>query len=389
MALPILVGLGSKLGILWLGLRRLTTNQLAGATAGWLAVGLTLLYLAIVPDVYSAVYYFTDVAVYQLPALLLVVVPLAVDQAQRAPAASSRRRWLLVAGIGTLAAAGSTELNIVLLGWLILVGFAVSLYRRQAISARIWFGLGVLLLVVGLVGLSAPGNYVRMRVDSAPATSLPQAFRRLVKAVRLVFPSFSLNSVLLLPLLLAPLGVRLLPGRPRGLAFPLLLSTAFLLIGVVLGCLPYAFIWEATIPTRAVNVLLWWLLLGWPVACWAALPMTAPAVPLGHSARLLIALYLTATIALVSWRAWLEWTLEAPQYAQQWQARYTLFRRAAQQPKTKLTIAPMVNITPRHILIHGYDIRPYYHFYINWQTAGWFGLDSVRTDPKQNNRAAF
>jgi hypothetical protein len=386
MFLPVIVGLVCKIGLLSLVLRRVSQQQLSKSLCAWLAGGLTLLYLSIVPDAYSATYYFTDIIVYQVPALLLLLVPLAIDQAQRATPAS-RSYWRLLALIGTLAVAGSNEMTIALLGWLLLAGFAISVYRKQAHSAYIWFGLGIVLLVAGGLALYAPGNQVRLQVNATPATSLSQVSSRLLKGLKLVLQSFSLHLGLLLPLLGTRLGVRLLPSRPSGLAIPLPISAAFLLLGVGLGSLPYALVWDTPLPPRAINVLLWWLLLGWLVACWASV---SPATqPLGRSARLLIAGMLLLLVGLTSLRVWQECLREAPRYAAQWQARYELFRQAARRPHTKLTITPMLAVTPHHIMIQGYDLQPDYDFYTNRQLARWFGLDSVRTDPAQMKRAAF
>ncbi|OGX81527.1 hypothetical protein [Hymenobacter coccineus] len=388
MFLPVLLGFAVKIGGLWLGLRHLTTGKLTASTAAWLAAGLTLLYLAVVPDVYSAAYYFTDLAVYQLPALWLVVVPVAVNQAHRVPIRSRRHLWLLLASLGTAATAGATELAVVLLGWMLFIGFTSSLIRKQRNSARIWFGLGCLLLIVSGLAFSAPGNYARMQVNATPVASAAECFHRLLNNVRSVFASPGLHGIALVPLLLAPLGVRLLPGRPAGLALPLPLGTALLLVGVVLGCLPYALVWDTPMPLRATNVLLWWLLIGWLLVCWASLGPSLPRV-LSPPARLLIAVFLAAIVSLTSVRAWLELAIDAPPYVHQWQGRYALFDRQAQQPNQKLTIAPIVGVTPRHITIHGYDIQPYYNFYVNGQVASWFRMDSVRTDPSQMGHAAF
>ncbi|MVN76219.1 hypothetical protein GO988_07770 [Hymenobacter sp. HMF4947] len=394
MALPVLVGLLLKVGIVTWALHSLAAKTLPASTAGWLAGGLVLLHTVLVPDLYSAVYYFTDLVVYQLPALLLVLVPVAVARAHRAPTAGGKRLALAAAGAGTVAVAGSNELTIALLGWLLLAGFGLSCYQKKGSSARIWLVLGVVLLLGASFALRAPGNFSRLGVEAKPTVGvgLVQVVARLAKAVKLILLAPELHAMLLVPLLLAPLGVRLLPARPTGLRMPLVVSAGFLLLGLVVGCLPYMVVWEAPVPTRAVNVLMWWLLLGWVVACWAALPATTTASAAFRfgGMRLVASLVLAAVVVATSVRAWQELLLDAPAYARQWEARYQLFQRAAQLPGPKeLTIAPMLNVTPRYVMIRGYDIQPSYHFYTNVETAAWFGLDSVRTDARQLRQAAF
>jgi hypothetical protein len=152
-----------KIGGLWLALRCVTSQRLTKAESLWLAAGLTLTYVCLVPDKYATLYSYTDWAVYQLPAVVLLLVPVAIDQMQRATARYQRRFWGVGAVLGTVWAAGSNEMTIALLGWLLLVGLGVSLYRNQRYCARIWLGLLLVLLMAGSIAVGAPGNYERMK----------------------------------------------------------------------------------------------------------------------------------------------------------------------------------------------------------------------------------
>ena len=371
-------------------MRSIFNKQLPVTHAAWVASSLVLLHICLIPDLYSATYYFTDLAVYQLPALLLLVVPVAIERAHRAATAAGRWAAGLVTGVATVAVAGSNEMTIGLLGWTLAVGLAASIYQKKRISIRIWLFLLGLLLAGSLLSLRAPGNFSRLAVNAVPVSGLLPLLGRLTKALKLLLLSPELHAILLTPLVLAPLGIRLLAYRPAGLRLPLLMSCCLLLSGLVVGCLPYMLVWEPPVPTRAINVLLWWLLFGWLTACWAALPAAATSFLLNlRSLRWVAGVVLVVVVTLTSVRAWQELLFSAPTYASQWAARYQLFRQAAQQPGAKVTVAPMMHVRPRYVMIRGYDLQPYYSFLLNREAAEWFGLDSVRTDASQMHLAAF
>lgn len=385
--LTALLNICLKLGVLGFAIRHLTGQRLPQKENRWLAAGLALTYACLVPDKYATIYSFTDWAVYQLPALLLVLVPVAIDRMQRAATRHQRRWWSAGAVVGTVAAAGSNEMTIVLMGWVLAVGFGVSVYRRQRQCTRIWAGLLVVLLVAGGVTVGAPGNYQRLK------TYGPEPFGKATviglywaRSISYIFTQPATLLTLGLPLLLRPLGVRLLPARPPGLRMPLLVGAAIVFGGTVLGALPYSIL-EAPFE-RPVNVLEWWLLLGWLLACWASLPASEPpSVP--AAVRHLMGVLLVVATAFPISRAWMELVVNAPSYASQWQERHQILRKASAQGIKKVTMAPILHIRPFHTLIRGYDNQPDARNIRNVNVAAWYGLDSVRTNPRLMPSALF
>jgi hypothetical protein len=156
--------------------------------------------------------------------------------------------------------------------------------------------------------------------------------------------------------------------------------------GTILGALPYS-IFEAPFE-RPVNVLEWWLLLGWLAACWASLPDNSPPV-VPAAVRQLVALLLVVATAFPISRAWVEVAVNAPSYAKQWQERYQMLREASEQGIRKVRFTPILNIKPRHTLIRGYDNQPDAKNIRNVNVAAWYGLDSVQTNPQLMSHALF
>lgn len=373
--------------VLYVAIRSLTKKSLRHAEAALLAAGLALLYIALVPYKFSALYYLTEILVYHVPAWLLVLVPLTVERLHHTSRKSTRLMWSITAVVGTLAAAGSNELTLILLGIVLSAGASLSAYRRQWFSFRIWTGLGVVLLVSGTFSVLAPGNMVRQQIDGGlvPAPSVQEAIRRMILLLRCLFVEPAMLVIPMLTLLLVPIANRALLARPHGLQMPLLLGVAVLIAGVLLGTVPYALMWERVpLLPRATNILIWWWLLGWILIAWASLPAPATAIPLASSAiRLLLGLVVCITILVPSSRAYLDLRYEAPEFARQWQHRFTQLRQASWAPHQTLLLAPLPPLQNRQLLLPPDEVAPVSSYGVNTRLATWFGIDSVRVETQQ------
>lgn len=385
--LTALINISLKTGVLWVAIRSLTNRYLSGRDALWLATGVALIYVCLVPDKYATLYSFTDFAVYQIPAALLLVVPVAIERVHRSASSASRRCWALVAAFTTIAASASNEMTLALLGWVLTVGFTISIHRRQIKSSFIWGSLLLLLLLSGGIAVAAPGNYERMKTyGSHPIPNLTELAHRMAVSIKYIFTEPSTLLTLCFPILLAPLGVRLFPARPPGLHFPLVIGAFLVFVGTFLGALPYSILLAPL--ERPVNVLEWWLLLSWLAACWASLPTDAPvAVP--KSIQQMVALALLIAICINGSRAWQELLISGQSYGQQWQDRYTTLVLAKHHGIRVVEMKPIIGIQPRHTLIRGYDNQPNFNNIRNVNIAKWYGLDSVRTNPKLMHEALF
>lgn len=384
-------------GSLWFGLHSLLRQALSQVAKLLLAGGLLLFFIAIIPDIQASFYWFAAQVTHQLAGLWLLVVPVSVARGQQAATGPARLRWLGLAVAGTLLIGGSSELVALLLGWLLLVACALSVRRRQGRAAGIWAGLLVVLAGAALLDVTAPGTLLRLR-QAAPGTAgvaarLAQAWHTawLAGALRRLLVAPGVLLLLALPLVLRPLAPALAAGRPPGLRLPLLLSVSVLLGGVLLGaCLMQLQIESPAISSRCANVLLWWLLLGWLVACWAALP--AAVVPCRRPAaaaiRYLISGALLVYVAAPVGRAWREALVEAPRWSAQWQQRYATLRHlAATTPHVLVQLPPIRQVVPRYVLVRGYDIATEYNRPYNRDLAAYFGVDSVRVDPRARGAA--
>lgn len=385
--LTALLNIGLKVGILWGAIRSLTARCVSAGAAFWLAAGIALTYVCLVPDKYATLYSFTDFAVYQIPAALLLLVPIAIERVHRAASLASRYRWALVAAVATAAASASNEMTLALLGWVLTVGFSISVLRRQRKSAYIWGGLLLLLLLSGSIAIAAPGNYERLKTYSPDAISTSATLlHRIALSIKHIFTEPSTLLTLALPLLLAPLGIRLLPARPPGLHLPLAVGAAVIFVGTLLGALPYSIILAPL--ERPVNVLEWWLLVGWLAACWASLPANG-SVAIPKSIQQVVALALLVALCVNGSRAWQELLLNGRSYGQQWQARHQALASAKLHGVKVVELRPIIGIQPRHILIRGYDNQPGFSNIRNVNIAKWYAIDSVRTNPKLMHQALF
>ncbi|RFP66028.1 hypothetical protein D0N36_06050 [Hymenobacter lapidiphilus] len=380
--LTAVIGQLLRIAVLYAAIRLLTGRQLRCRDAGLLAAGLALVYSSIVPSTFSALYYFTEVVVYHVPAWLLLLVPLTVDRFQRAQSRGQRLTWGLLCGLGTVAVAGSNELTIILLFLIIALGTGLSLWRRQWASARVWVALGTLLAVAGAVAVFAPGNVSRLTLDNSlrPISSFWEGLARVNVLLRYLFTSPAFLVIPAFVLLLRPIAAQVAPARPPGLRIPLLLSAAVLIAGVVLGTLPYALTWSRVplIP-RATNIILWWWLLGWLVAGWASLPALPTVImPLPAAIRGLVGGVLFIIVFTASSHAYLDLRYEAPAFARQWQSRFAALQRAGRVPHGQLTLPPQPTLINRQIIMPPIGISEDPAYGINTRLATWFGLDSVR-----------
>jgi hypothetical protein len=382
-----LLAIGGQLASIYFALRAFTNRALASWQAAWYSLGLWLVFVFTSPDIHSGLYWFSGLVVHQLACCLLLVVPAAVARARQS--AAHRRRWLLLAAGATFLLSGTSELGVGLLGLVLLAAAGRSAYARQYNWFKVW---ALLLLVLcggfGIV-LLAPGNYERMASSPKVPLTLLALVAQLGQGLRLVMWQPVFFALLVVPVLFSPLAARLLPYRPAGLRLPLLAGAGILLLGVGGGTALLSLLISPTLLARGVNVLYWWVLLGWLAACWASLPL-APA-PLPHfsgAVRTLVGALLVVVFTAPTIRAWQEALWEAPRWAAQCEARDVLYRNPRSRHR-QLTVPPITGVTPRYVLVRGYDIQPYYHHPLNLSVAQYFQLDSVRTDAKWPVPASF
>jgi hypothetical protein len=382
-----LLAIAGQVASIFFALQTLTKRALAPWQAGWYSLGLWLVFVFTIPDIHSGLYWFSGLVVHQLACCLLLVVPAAVARAQQSIA--QQRRWLLLAAGATFLLSGTSELGVWLLGLGLLTALGCSIYRRQYDWAKKW---GCLLLVLGAgfsLVLLAPGNYERM-ANSPKVSFTPLALAgQLGHGLRLVMWQPVFFALLVVPVLFSPLLAYLLPYRPAGLRLPLLVSAGVLLLGIGGGTAMLSLLISPDLLARGVNVLYWWTLFGWLVACWASLPADPAQLPrFSVAVRTLVAALLVVVFSAPTIRAWQEALWEAPRWAAQCEARDVLYRDPHAKYR-KLTVPPITQVTPRYVLVRGYDIQPYYSHPLNISVAQYFQLDSVRTDTKWPIPAAF
>jgi hypothetical protein len=289
---------------------------------------------------------------------------------------------------------GSSELVTLLLGWLMLAASGVSLVRRQGYQAGIWASLLAMLTSSAVLVMVAPSNVHRLQPATADLPGIVAQLAHfwqpnwLAKALQRFFFRPSTAFLVVFPLLLASLRPALVAMRPRGLHLPLGVS-AGILLGAFLLQLEVA---GPDLASRCANVLVWWLLLGWLVACWAALPLVlVTATPsrwsnqvVRYSFAALLVVFLAAPVR----RAWHEVLVDAPAWQQQCRERYTLLQRLAKTtPHVNVQVLPIRAVVPHYVLIRGYDIATSYNYPYNRDMAAYFGVDSVRVHPKARNAA--
>lgn len=373
-----LLGCIGTAATLWSGLRILTKQRLPHKQTGSITGLLLLVYIAAIPDIHSSLYWFAGQVVHQLPMLLLLVVPVAVARAHQTELAQ-RCRWLVLAGACTFIVGGTSELAIIQLGLFLVLAAALSAHRCQWTSLKIWGGLLGILATTCIIHIWAPGNYVRLHDGSARVPLRPGALLLAVgQCLRLILWQPTTLLLLAVPILFAP-HVRVLgQHRPAGMSVPLPLSVAVLLAGFLMSMvLMLVTLGGPPLLARATNVLLWWLLIGWCAALWAALPRQ-PTTSISATSRWVIGALLFVMTAAPTVRAWRELLVEAPSWARQCDARLPVYAAAAGRQGV-ITVPPIVGVAPHYVLVRGYDIQPGAGHVLNQVTAQYFGLDSVRT----------
>ena len=383
-----LLAIGLQIGSVIFAIQASTQRRLTAWQASWYSLGLWLIFVFVLPDIHSSLYWFSSLVVHQLACCLLLMVPAAVARAHQS--LRHRRAWLLLAAAATLLTAGMSELVVLLLGLVLLTASSRSAYKKQYGYLRHWLGLLLALGAGFSLALAAPGNYARMAASSPKVPLSVLGFvMQFGQGLRLVMWQPVFFALLLVPMLFIPLGSKLLCWRPIGFRLPLLVGALVVLLGIMGGTCVLSILISPTLLARGVNVLYWWTLFGWLAACWASLPDTA-AQPVAFSpaVRTLVAALLVVVFTAPTIRAWQEALGEAPRWAAQCEARNAVYL-AASNKHVKLTVPPITNVTPYYVLVRGYDIQPYYNHPLNVSLAHYFQLDSVQTDAKWPVPASF
>lgn len=362
-------------------LRVLTRQTMSwGAALRW-GAALLLVELAVLPSPNSAFYWFSGSMVYQIPVLLQLLWPVAALQSLRSDSRYGRVGWYTLAAVLVLGAAGANELSCLLLGWS-LGWLSYLAYRRANYRAlRCWLGLLVLALVAGIVAVAAPGNLARLHHTGGGTTATYWvAAKQAVRSTYLLFTEPKLLvALLVLPVLLAPLGLRYRHLRPKRLRLPLLAGCLFAIGGVGLQMLFLGFIAWGYPAVRTLNFIGLGLLFSWLIVLWAALPERA--APFKQHYRGVWALALVCVLLLGSMAeraAWYEWLHNADAWQQQLTKRETIINQATQLGVRQVAVPPLTGIEPQYVLILGETLSQQASASYNQDAAHYYRLDSLR-----------
>jgi hypothetical protein len=382
-----LLAIAGQVASVFFTLRTFTKRALSPWQASWYSLGLWLVFVFTSPDIHSSLYWFSSLVVHQLACCLLLLVPALVVRAQQSTA--HKRTWYLLAAGATFLLSGTSELTVWLLGLVLLTAITRSAYAKQYDWAKKWSFLLLVLALGFSIVLLAPGNYERM-ASSPKMVFAPLALAaQLGHSLHLVMWQPVFFTLLVVPLLFSSLAPYLLPHRPTGLRLPLVVGASIVLLGVVGGTAMLSILISPNLLARGINVLYWWTLFGWLAACWASLPTDPAQLPrFSVAVRTLVAALLAVVMAAPTIRAWQEALGEAPRWAAQCEARNVLYHNHRSR-HSQLTVPPITQVTPRYVLVRGYDIQPYYHHPLNSSVAQYYQLDSVRTDAKWPVPASF
>ncbi|WP_133271378.1 DUF6056 family protein [Hymenobacter radiodurans] len=385
----------ATLGTIYLGLRTLSQRQLPRLQAAVAAGIFLIFYLHMIPDPYSAIYWFTGSVVYHLAGLTLLLVFIASERARQAAQVKSRLGWrALAVGCAVISAAANEMTLLHLLLSLALV-LGISWYRAQWSQLRWWGALLLLTLVVAVITVIAPGNYVRMQFEgyaqkanganlmqqvlgAIPGT--PDAMFRLLVRRGLAFK-------LLLPTVLGLLVA--FYWQRRGwlgttIRLPWYWGAFFLLISYALSMLLFIGVMKQMPPDRAINGLLLFLFPAGLLSIWAGLTYHARPIRWQLPTWLLRwgpVLY----IGVFSWigiprRAWQELLFSAPSYDQQLLAREAQLRGAWSKGVEHVVVKPLLGIRPYRVLITEWELTTEPGHYINTETALYFDVKSIVVD---------
>ncbi|GAB3864871.1 hypothetical protein GCM10028824_02970 [Hymenobacter segetis] len=377
---------GATAGVQALALRTLTAARLGwGAALAWSGAWLQG-QLYTMPSVNSGFYWFASTVTYQVATLLFVLVPVAVLRAGRAPTALGRAAWYGVAGMAAVGVAGSNELALLLLLWLLAVLTAATWRRGTTGSRRAWLALLLLTAGAGAVAVLAPGNFARMAYETKSASpGIVHVIGRAV-AVTVMFLTEprQLTALVVAPLLLARLGYRTRHWRPAALRLPLAWSLGIVLAGLFAALLLLSRTWQGYPAVRSLNFLWFWLLSGWLVALWAALPdQLSPAQARRRhwlaSLRLPALLYVVLLASGGTERnAWREWLENAASWKAQNEARAATIRAARARGQRTVVVEGFQNLLPHHILVLGEPLGTNPASHLNRAVADWYQVDSLR-----------
>ncbi|GAB3848339.1 hypothetical protein GCM10028822_11070 [Hymenobacter terrigena] len=375
---------GATAGVQALALRTITAARLGwGAALAWSGAWL-LGQLYTMPSVNSGFYWFASTVTYQVAALLLVLVPVAVLRAGLATTALARAAWYGVAAGAAVGVAGSNELALVLLLWLLAV-LTVLAWRRGADgSRRAWLALLLLTAAAGAVAVLAPGNFARMAYESKAAPGMVRVVGRAVAVMAMFLTEpRQLTALVVAPVLLARLGYRTRHWRPAALRLPLARSLGVVLAGLLAAFLLLSRTWQGYPAVRSLNFLWFWLLSGWLLALWAALPdQLSPAQ--ARRRRWLASLRLPALlyVALLAGggterNAWREWLENAASWKAQSEARAATIQTARARGQRTVVVEGFQNLLPHHILVLGEPLGANPASHLNRAVADWYQVDSL------------
>lgn len=386
----------ATLGVVYLGVRTLS-RQLPRVLAALVAALFLLFYLQLIPDPYSAIYWFTGAMVYHVAGLAMLLAFTAAARAQQTSRPAARYAWQLIAAICTVATAAANELILIQLLLGIALALGMSWYHRKWPQVRWWSALLALALVAAVITVVAPGNYARMQFEgyskdpngSSLVLQMLKAIPRTPGAMVHVLIGRGRMLKFLLPLLLWVPAV--LYWQRRGwlgttLRLPWQLGVGFWLSGLTFSMWLLRGIMGPALPDRVVNGLFLFLLPASLLVIWAAVAYHAPRFTVRLPAwawRWLPVVYL-AVFSFVSLprRAWQELLLSAPSFDQQLLAREEQMRSAWGQGVEHLVVKPIIGIKPRNVLIVDWDLTTDVWHYVNTETALYFQVKTIAVDKK-------
>ena len=385
---PIIMLGGTMFSVL-LGIRELSNGYLSNsASLRWAALVL-LLHLAWMPTIYPAFYWFVGSVGYQVAVILMVLVLMAGLRALRAKNLWARYGWYLFALVAVAGVVGLQELAILLMGWTLLLLTVVSWRNGYRRAVHCWGGLLLCAVIGGGVSVFAPGNLVRLGSNTASHLNSVQvlaiAFEQLMTF--LAHPN-QVFMLLFTPVLFGQLLLRTRHHRYAGFRLPFLAGVFFLLGGLAVCFVFFAFISHYGMPNRTLNFVWSWLFLGWLLVLWAAVP-EQHVHRMQHALSLVqypvSALVILVLIVGIERRAWTELIKNAPLWKVQNNQRFEQFRAAARAGRHTVEVSAFSGFVPRHIAIIGETLNPgdrsSANRHNNRVTANWFGLDSITVRP--------